>query len=107
MDTNDFANDIVELRDEEDNAVRFEHITTVEFKGEEYAILSPIDQIEGIEEDEVVIMHIRVEEDEDIYEAVEDEAVLDDVFNVFLKQMDEDEELEEEYEDEDEGEEKE
>lgn len=87
------GNPVVELVDEDGVTVRFEHVATVPFKGDEYVLLSPIDPVDDIEDDEVIIMRIEPGEAEDSYISVDDEAVLEEVFNLYLE-MDEDEDEE-------------
>jgi len=81
---------IITIIDEEDNEVSFEHIDTVMYQGAEYVLLLPLDQLEDVDEDEegVVILRIRRGEDEDIYENVEDDALLDAVFEQYVESMD-------------------
>ncbi|HHU49129.1 MAG: DUF1292 domain-containing protein [Caldicoprobacterales bacterium] len=72
---------IVELIDENDRTISFEHIMTLEFDEKEYIVLAPIIHESESEEDEVVIL--RVEQDEngdDYYVGIEDEDELAEVF---------------------------
>ncbi len=101
-DRNDYEDDenIVELVDEEGNKERFEHLATIEYKGEWYACLTPETQPEegGEEEDEgdeVVIFRIAGDEDDEHLETVEDEALLDEVFAEFCNQYEDSEDADE------------
>lgn len=96
------GNAIVELIDEDGNEVRFEHVYTVPYEGDEYVLLSPVDQVEGVAEDEVVIMRIEPGEDEDAYVGIEDDDLLEKVFEKYLELAEADEEADEAFEDEDE-----
>ena len=75
---------IVELIDENENIVKFDHIMTLEHEGEKYALLSPIDDLEDIEEGEVVIMRIEEGEDQDAYVGIEDDDLLETIFQKYL-----------------------
>ena len=75
---------IVELIDENDNVVRFEHIMTIEHEGDKYALLSPVDDLEDVDEGDVVIMRIEEGEDEDAYIGIEDDDLLEAVFQKYL-----------------------
>ena len=55
MDGNMEMDNIIELMDENDNPVHFEHLMTLEHEGEEYVLLVPVDPIEDVGEDEVII----------------------------------------------------
>ena len=71
---------ILSLTDEEGNEVEFELIDSVDFEGAEYLILTPSEE----EEMEIVILRVEpVDEETENYIAVEDEAVLDAVFEIF------------------------
>lgn len=84
----------VELVDENGNAVQFEHIVTIEYEDNEYALLVPVDEVEE-EEQGVVILKILPGRDgeEDTYEGVEDEELLDAVFAEFQRMLQEEEDF--------------
>ena len=95
------GNPIVQLIDEDGKEVRFEHIYTVPFDGDEYVLLVPVDEVEDIAEDEVIIMRIEPGADEDTYVGIEDEELLEKVFEKYLELAEADEEADEAFEDED------
>lgn len=74
---------IITLNDEEGNDVKFEFLDLVEYSGEEYVILLPVE--EGEDADEVVILKVEAtdSEDEESYVGVEDQEVLSAVFAIF------------------------
>lgn len=91
--------DIIVLIGEDGEEVEFEHLDTVEFDGNEYVILLPLDE-EGEEEneevDEVVILKVDHNEDgEDAFVTVDDEDELNKVFEEFKTRMEEDYDFEE------------
>lgn len=78
--------DIVELIDEDGNEVSFEHLMTLEYEGKSYICLAPIEPMEDVEEDELVIMRIETDEEgNDYYATVDTEAELDAVFEKYLE----------------------
>ena len=78
--------DVVELVDEDGNAVRFEHLMTLEHEGKPYICLVPVDPMEDVGEDELVILRIETDgEGNDVYATVEDEDELDRVFEKYLE----------------------
>lgn len=83
---------IVELIDENDNPVKFEHIMTIEYEGEKYALLSPVDDLEDVEEGEVVILRIEEGDEQDAYVGIEDEELLEAVFQKYLEIVESEEE---------------
>jgi putative Holliday junction resolvase len=77
---------VVELVDEDGNAVRFEHLMTLEHEGKPYICLVPLDPMEDVSEDELVILRIETDADgNDVYATVDDEAELDAVFEKYLE----------------------
>ena len=87
--------DVVELVDEDGNAVRFEHLMTLEHNGKPYICLVPLDPMEDVGEDELVILRIDADaEGNDVYATVEDEKELDEVFEKYLEIAEADDEEE-------------
>ncbi|MBQ6398868.1 MAG: DUF1292 domain-containing protein [Clostridia bacterium] len=75
--------DLIELVDEEGNTTVFEHLATLEHKGETYLAVSDPEQ----EGDELEVFILKIETDdkgEDIY-TVPDDDVADEVYEAFLK----------------------
>ena len=92
---------IVELVDEAGDPVKFEHLMTLDYEGASYALLAPIDDIDGIGDDEVVVLKIDTEDGEDVYVGVEDEDLLEKVFARYLELAEADEDELEAEEDQD------
>ena len=85
---------IIVLNDEDGNEVKFEFLDLVELDDEEYVVLLPVAE-EGEEEDgEVVILKLEDYDDEDSeeesYVSVEDEDVLNKVFEIFKEKFKDD-----------------
>ena len=71
---------ILTLTDENGQDMDFEYLDCIEYQGTEYLVLMPAD--EG--SNEIVILAIEpVDEENENYLAVEDEAVLDAVYGIF------------------------
>ena len=87
MDGEELDNMIV-LNDEDGNEVNFEFLDLVELDGEEYVILLPTDEVED-EPGEVVILKVEDtdSEEEESYVSVEDEEVLNKVFEMFKEKF--------------------
>jgi len=89
--------ELVELVDEEGNPTQFQHLMTLEHEGQTYVLLCDADEeIEDVDgESPVYILRIdRDESGEDCYVTVDDEGLLDQVFEKFMElagQEDEDE----------------
>ncbi len=84
---------IVILNDEDGNEVKFEFLDLVELDDEEYVILLPVVD-DGVEEEgEVVILKVEdTDEDseEESYVSVEDEEILNKVFEIFKERFKDD-----------------
>lgn len=85
---------IVTLVDEDGKDVDFDHLMTFAHEDKHYVALLPLDPIEGVNDDEVVILEIKEGDDEDLYIPIENEALLDEVFDTFQQLLDEEEERE-------------
>ena len=73
---------ILTLTDENGQDVDFEYLDCIEYQGTEYLVLMPTG------EDEIVIMEIEpVDEENENYLAVEDEAVLNAVYGIFKEKF--------------------
>lgn len=81
---------IVILNDEEGNEVKFEFLDLVELDEEEYVVLLPVTEEGEEEEGEVVILKVEdTDEDteEESYVSIEDEEVLNKVFEIFKEKF--------------------
>ena len=75
---------ILTLTDENGEDVNFKYLDCLEYEGVEYLVLMP----EGDEENELVILEVEpVGEENENYLAVEDEAVLNAVFEIFKEKF--------------------
>lgn len=78
---------IIILNDEEGKEVKFEFLDLIEYEGEEYVILLPADEDE--DSDEVVILKVEDtdSDEEESYVSVDDENVLNEVFEIFKEKF--------------------
>ncbi len=66
------------LTDEHGEDIAFDYLDCIEYNGAEYLVLMPQDS------DEVVILEVQpVDEENENYIAVENEEILDAVYNIF------------------------
>lgn len=79
---------IIVLNDEDGNEVEFEFLDLIEYEGEEYVVLLPVEE-ETEEPGEVVILKLEdtESEDEESYVSVEDEEILNKVFEKFKEKF--------------------
>ncbi len=88
--------DIVELTTDDGKKLKFFFIGTIEYQGKNYSAFEPAEEIDGLSEDDLVIFELAGD-DEETAELlpVEDEAILDAVFEEFCRVLDEEEMAEE------------
>ena len=84
--------DIVELTTEDGKKLKFYFVGTIEYKGKNYSAFEPAEQIDGIEDDDLIIFELSGDDEEtaDLL-PVEDEQLLDEVFEEFCRILDEEE----------------
>lgn len=79
--------DIIELIDDDDNVIKFKLMDVTEYKGEKYALLLAAEPNEAVGDDEVAIF--RYKEEEGMLEPIEDDALLDEVWEFYQSEEDE------------------
>ena len=71
---------ILTLTDEAGNDVDFEYLDSIDYEGKEYLVLMPAQE----DSNEIVILEVQpVDEENENYLSVSDEAVLDAVYEIF------------------------
>ena len=92
----DCEDDIVELTTEDGKKLKFYFVGTIEYKGKNYSAFEPAEQIDGIEDDDLIIFELSGDDEEtaDLL-PVEDDALLDEVFEEFCRVLEKDELAEE------------
>lgn len=80
---------IIILNDEDGNEVQFEFLDLIEYEEEEYVVLLPAEESSEDEIGEVVILKVEPTESEETesYVGVEDEDVLNKVFEIFKEKF--------------------
>lgn len=81
--------DIIELIDDDDNIIKFRLLDVCEYKGEKYALLLAAEPNDAVADDEVAIF--RYKEEEQMLEPIEDDALLEEVFEFYQNEEDEEE----------------
>ena len=82
-------NAIVTLLDENGKEVQFDLVMTFDYEGKRYAALLPMDDVDGVADDEVVLLEIVREGGDETYRAIENPVLLDEVFHEFIELFDE------------------
>lgn len=72
------------LTDENGDEIAFEYLDCIECEGKEYLVLMPMEEDNG----EVVILEVEpVDEENENYLAIEDEALLNTIFEIFKEKF--------------------
>ena len=82
----DFDNTII-LNDEDGRGVPFEFLDLITYNGEDYVILLPKEESDDAEEVVILKVDETYSEDEESYTSVEDEEILQAVFNIFKEKF--------------------
>lgn len=87
--TEELEDNMIILNDENGEEVKFEFLDIVELEGEDYVVLLPAEETDSEEAGEVVILKIEDtdSEDEESYVSVEDEEILNTVFEKFKEKF--------------------
>lgn len=80
--------EIIELIDDDGNVIKFKLLDVTEYKGEKYTLLLAAEPNDEIAEDEVVIF--RLNEKEETLDPIEDEQLLQEVFDFYQAETEED-----------------
>lgn len=86
-------NEPITLYDEKDHGVKFEQIALIPYEEKLYAMLKPIDKMDGVEEDEAVIFVFEEDKEggEKYLKVVGDDKIIDAVFEIYLDLVKEEE----------------
>lgn len=79
-------NDVVYISDSKGKEVPFEVVKVIEFEGDDYAILHPLEKFESLQEDSCVIFLMKDAENDSVdLIPIEDENVLDSVYDLYVE----------------------
>lgn len=87
---NEELDNIIVLNDEEGNEAEFEFLDLIEFEGEEYVVLLPVEESDDAGEVVILKLEDTESEDEESYVSVDDEDVLNKVFEIFKEKFKDD-----------------
>lgn len=82
--------ELMYLTDEEGNEFPFELLDVIDYNDEQYAVFFPAEESEIEDDGEVVILKVTPHEDGSAdFESTDNETVLDAVFDIFMKNLQE------------------
>ena len=80
----DLEEEVVELVDDDGKVIKFKLLDVTEYKGQKYTLLLAAEPNDEIADDEVVIF--RLNEEEEVLEPIEDEKLLEEVFEFYQEE---------------------
>ena len=89
LDENSAEEQLIELIDDDGKIIKFKLLDVTEYKGEKYTLLLAAEPNDEIADDEVVIF--RLNDEEEVLEPIEDEALLEEIFEFYQSEMDDEE----------------
>ena len=89
MDQFEEDNDIVTLMSATGEEIDFVEIAGIAYKGHFYAILQPVELLDGMNDDEALVFEVTRADGNDRFEIVVDDDIIDAVFAEYNKLLDE------------------
>ena len=83
----DYGSDFITIQDDEGNEFTLEHLDTLEHMGETYMAFLPADMDEDDEDYGFIILKVIEENGEEIFGSVDDEAELQQVYEIFMETL--------------------
>jgi uncharacterized protein YrzB (UPF0473 family) len=87
---NEELDNIIVLNDEEGNETEFEFLDLIEYEGDEYVVLLPVEDAEDADEVVILKMEDTESENEESYVSVDDDDILNKVFEIFKEKFKDD-----------------
>ena len=87
---NEELDNIIVLNYEEGNETEFEFLDLIEYEGEEYVVLLPVEEADDAGEVVILKLEDTESEDEESYVSVDDEDILNKVFEIFKEKFKDD-----------------
>ncbi len=83
--------DPIVLFDENEKPVSFEQIALIPYQEKLYAILKPVEKMEGVADDEAIVFAFEEDDtnEDQLLVVEENDAIIDEVFTIYNKLLDE------------------
>lgn len=81
LDSNDHS--YITMYDENNMEIKFQQVATIPFNGNVYAILKPIDYLDGVDDDEALVFSVKKSLGHSILEIENDNNICEIVFNMY------------------------
>ncbi len=90
----EFGASYITIEDDEGNEFELEHLSTLEFEGDEYMVFLPADMDEDDPDYGFVILKVEEVDGEEQFVSVDDEEKLQRIYDYYMEQVFSDEEEE-------------
>ncbi len=95
LETDEYGEEeVITLFSEDGEEIEFVEVASIELEDKCYSILQPVELLEGMEEDEALVFEIVESEEGEKFQLIDDDAIIDAVFeeyNKLLEEVDEEE----------------
>lgn len=81
--TSEEESSIIVLEDDLGNEVEFEYLDVVEYDGDEYLVLLPVEEEEDSEGEVLILKIVSIDDENETFEGIEDEELVNTVFEIF------------------------
>ncbi len=97
--SDEFGSNYITITDDEGNEYELEHLDTIEYGDDLYMAFLPTEPDEnGEQPTEMIILKVVEENGEELFESIDDDDLLEKVYETFMEQLFGDDEEEEEDE---------
>ena len=87
---NEEYDDIITLTSESNEEIDFVNIAQIVYQSKIYAILQPVELLDGMDEDEAFVFEVKTdEESQNSYTIVTDDEIVDEVFSRYNQLLEE------------------
>ena len=83
----DFGASYISIEDDEGNEFELEHLDTFLYKGSEYMVFLPADMEEDNPDYGLIILQVDDKDEEGILVTVDDDAVMEEVYNFYMETL--------------------
>ena len=87
---NEEYDDIITLTSENNEEIEFVNIAQIFYQSKIYAILQPVELLDGMDEDEAFVFEVKTDEEgQNSYTIVTDDEIVDEVFSRYNQLLEE------------------
>ena len=87
---NEEYDDIITLTSESNEEIDFVNIAQIVYQSKIYAILQPVELLDGMDEDEAFVFEVKTDEEgQNSYTIVTDDEIVDEVFSRYNQLLEE------------------